>query len=145
MKCQACGSILIPMVTDLPFKLSEATIVIVKAAPVLQCEGCSKYTLEEQVMEWVDTILKRADPSAELEITRVFEAFYEDGVLKLLQDPGLPEYHRYSVRVQELREKRAADDVSAWHRVDAGLSEEDIADVEKIALDRSRSLRHQPE
>jgi hypothetical protein len=53
-----------------PFKLSETTIVIVKALPVLQCEGCSEYALEDQVMERVDAILERADPSVELEIIR---------------------------------------------------------------------------
>jgi len=76
---------------------------------------------------------------------RVFEAVYEDGVLKPLQDPGLPEHHRFSVRVQELGERRAADDLAAWQRVYAGLSDEDIAEVEKIALDRSRFLRRLPE
>ena len=72
---------------------------------------------------------------------RVFEAVYEDGVLKPLEDPGLPEHHRFSVQVQELGEKDADDELAAWHRVYAGLSDEDIAEVEKIALDRSRFLR----
>jgi hypothetical protein len=39
----------------------------------------------------------------------------------------------------------AAADLAAWQRVYAGLSDEDIAEVEKIALDRSRFLRRQPE
>jgi predicted DNA-binding antitoxin AbrB/MazE fold protein len=76
---------------------------------------------------------------------RVFEAVYEDGVLKPLQDPGLPEHHRFSVQVQELGEMQAADDLAAWHRVYAGLSDEDIAEVEEIALDRSGFFRRQPE
>ena len=33
---------------------------------------------------------------------RVFEAIYEHGVLKPLEDPGLTENHRFSVQVQEL-------------------------------------------
>ena len=70
MRCHVCGSALVSVITDLPFKLSETTIVIVKALPVLQCEGCSEYVLEDSVMERVDTILERADPSAELEIIR---------------------------------------------------------------------------
>jgi predicted DNA-binding antitoxin AbrB/MazE fold protein len=76
---------------------------------------------------------------------RVFEAVYEDGVLKPLQDPGLPEHHRFSVRVQELGEMQAAADLAAWHQVYAGLSNEDIATVEEIALDRSRFSRSRPE
>jgi predicted DNA-binding antitoxin AbrB/MazE fold protein len=77
--------------------------------------------------------------------SRVFEAVYEDGVLKPLQDPGLPEHHRFAVRVQELGEMRAAADLATWHEVYAGLSDEDIAAVEEIALDRSRFSLSQPE
>jgi len=77
--------------------------------------------------------------------SRVFEAVYEDGVLKPLEDPGLQEHHRFSVRVQELGGMQVDEDLAAWHRVYAGLSDEDIDEVEKIALDRSRFLRGQPE
>jgi YgiT-type zinc finger domain-containing protein len=56
--------------TDLPFKVSETTIVIVKALPVLQCKGCGEYLLEDPVMQRVDKILERADVQAELEIIR---------------------------------------------------------------------------
>jgi YgiT-type zinc finger domain-containing protein len=70
LKCHVCGSTLVPIVTDLPFKLTETTIVIVKALPVLQCKGCSEYVLEDSVMQRVDGILERANPSAELEIVR---------------------------------------------------------------------------
>ena len=61
---------------------------------------------------------------------RVFDAVYEDGVLKPLEDPGLPEHHRFSVQVQELGETRAAGELAAWHQVYEGLSEEDLAAVE---------------
>lgn len=70
MKCHVCGADLIRQITDLPFKLSETTIVILKDLPVLQCAGCSQYLLEDPVMERVDEILERADSRAELEIIR---------------------------------------------------------------------------
>ncbi len=70
MKCHICGSEMTPVRTDLPFKVSEATIVIVKALPVLQCESCGEYLLEDPVMRRVDEILERADTDAELEIIR---------------------------------------------------------------------------
>jgi len=54
--------------TDLPFKASETTIVIVKALPILQCERCAEYSLEGQVMEWVDEILRQIDIGAESEV-----------------------------------------------------------------------------
>jgi YgiT-type zinc finger domain-containing protein len=58
LKCHVCGSPLVPVTTDLPFKLSEQTIVIVKALPVLQCEDCSEDALEDPVMQRVDEILE---------------------------------------------------------------------------------------
>ena len=70
MRCHVCGSELVAMVTDLPFKLNETTIVILKELPVLQCSGCSEYLLEDAVMARVDEILGRANAQAELEIIR---------------------------------------------------------------------------
>jgi YgiT-type zinc finger domain-containing protein len=70
MKCHVCGSELRPVTTDLPFKRSDSTIVIVKGLPVLQCAGCSEYLLADPVMARVEEILDQADRRAELEIIR---------------------------------------------------------------------------
>jgi YgiT-type zinc finger domain-containing protein len=70
MKCHVCGSKLKPMITDLPFKVSETTIAILKDLPVLQCDNCTEYFLEDSVMDRVDKILERVDTTAELEIIR---------------------------------------------------------------------------
>ena len=70
MKCHVCGSEITSVITDLPFKRSDSTIVILKALPVLQCVGCSEYLLEDPVMERVEEILDQADRRAELEIIR---------------------------------------------------------------------------
>jgi YgiT-type zinc finger domain-containing protein len=70
MKCHICGFNLRPMITDLPFKISERAIVILKGLPLLQCENCSEYLLEDTVMERVEEILEKANGSAELEIVR---------------------------------------------------------------------------
>ncbi|MDP9119833.1 MAG: antitoxin family protein [Acidobacteriota bacterium] len=75
----------------------------------------------------------------------VFEAIYEDGVLKPVDDPGLPEHQRFSVQVQELGETSGKEALAAWHRVYAGLSDEDQAAVEVLALDRSGFSRDQAE
>ena len=37
MKCRVCGSTLESTITDLPFKVTERTIVILKSLPVAQC------------------------------------------------------------------------------------------------------------
>ncbi len=70
MRCSVCGSKLTPLITDLPFKVSETSIVILKRLPVLQCDSCREYLLEDVVMNRVEEILQRADAAAELEIIR---------------------------------------------------------------------------
>jgi YgiT-type zinc finger domain-containing protein len=70
MKCHVCGSRLEPLITDLPFKVSEITIVILKGLPLLQCDNCTEYFLDDSVMSRVEEILKRVDTAAELEIIR---------------------------------------------------------------------------
>lgn len=68
MKCCVCGAKLTSMTTDLPFKVGETTIVILKDLPVLQCENCSEYLLEDTVMAGVERLLDKANVAAELEI-----------------------------------------------------------------------------
>ena len=68
MTCHVCGGDLEKLVTDLPFKVDDDRIVIIKDLPVLQCRNCSEYVIEDAVMERVDAILARVDTTAELEI-----------------------------------------------------------------------------
>jgi YgiT-type zinc finger domain-containing protein len=70
MKCHVCGSKLEHLITDLPFKVSETTIVILKDLPVLQCDNCAEYFIEDSVMRRVEEILEGVDTAAELEIIR---------------------------------------------------------------------------
>ena len=70
MRCSLCGSKLSPLITDLPFKVSDTSIVILKGLPVLQCDNCQEYLLDDSVMNRVEEILQRADAAAELEIIR---------------------------------------------------------------------------
>jgi YgiT-type zinc finger domain-containing protein len=68
MKCHVCGSTMSSMITDLPFKLTEATIVILKEVPVLQCDDCREYLLDDSVLECVEKSLEKADVAAEIEV-----------------------------------------------------------------------------
>ena len=68
MKCQVCGSELRHIETDLPFKVSSTSIVILKRLPVLECENCHEFLIEDQVMKQVEAILSRANSKAELEV-----------------------------------------------------------------------------
>ena len=68
MKCQVCGNRLRTSITDLPFKVTDRTIVILKNLPVEQCDACSEYLIEDTVLAKVETLLSQVDASAELEI-----------------------------------------------------------------------------
>jgi YgiT-type zinc finger domain len=70
MKCHVCGAKMQAIVTDLPFKLDQKTIVIMKDLPVVQCQGCGEYLIEDPVMQRVDEMLEQVDKAAELEILR---------------------------------------------------------------------------
>ena len=68
MTCTDCGAPLRATSTDLPFKVSDSTIVIFKDLPVLQCSNCPQYLIEDAVLARVDEILARGDREAEVEI-----------------------------------------------------------------------------
>ena len=68
MICHNCGGKLEKLITNLPFKVNHDSIVIIKGLPVLQCQNCSEYSIEDEVMEKVDSILSRIDKTAELEV-----------------------------------------------------------------------------
>ena len=70
MKCTVCGAEMRLMRSDLPFKTTEQTIVILKGLPVLQCENCAQYLIEDTVLGRIDEILATVDGAAELQITR---------------------------------------------------------------------------
>jgi YgiT-type zinc finger domain-containing protein len=70
MKCTVCGTRMNPITTDLPFKLSEERIVILKHLPLLQCGACREYLIEDTVMARIDKMLARTDSTAELEVLR---------------------------------------------------------------------------
>ena len=70
MRCHICGSEMQSIITDLPFKVSEKTIVILKEVPVIQCGNCSEYLLDDAVMKRVEEILAKVDSSAELEVIK---------------------------------------------------------------------------
>lgn len=68
MRCRICGGTLQTTTTDLPFKVSDRTIVILKQLPVAQCEGCSEYLIADVVFVRVEELLSKVDTSVELEI-----------------------------------------------------------------------------
>ena len=70
MRCTVCGAELTATRTDLPFKVRETSIVILKNLPVMQCGNCPEYLIEDTVLSRIDGILDRVDREAEIEIIR---------------------------------------------------------------------------
>ncbi len=68
MKCTVCGAEMRSITSDLPLKTTERTIVILKSLPVLQCESCAHYLIEDAVLGRVEKILATTNGAAELEI-----------------------------------------------------------------------------
>ena len=70
MKCTVCGATMTRVVSDLPFKTTDHTIVILKSLPVLQCGNCTEYLIEDRVLSRVDEIRATVGGAAELEVIR---------------------------------------------------------------------------
>jgi YgiT-type zinc finger domain-containing protein len=70
MKCRVCSGTMEERTTELPFKIGDTSIVIVRALPVLQCRQCGEVELENSAMARVDRLLAGVDRSAELEVVR---------------------------------------------------------------------------
>lgn len=70
MKCRVCGGLMQQKRTDLPFKIGESAIVIVKDLPVVQCPQCSEYLISDAVMTEVEKMLASANKGVELEVVR---------------------------------------------------------------------------
>lgn len=58
MRCHVCGGAIEATTSDLPFKLAQNRIVIFKNLPVLQCDQCGEYLLEDSVMARVEEMIK---------------------------------------------------------------------------------------
>ena len=70
MRCRVCAGKLESRITDLPFKVGDSSIVILRSLPVLQCRQCGETELEQATMSRVDQLLAAVDVSAELEVIR---------------------------------------------------------------------------
>ena len=68
MCCHVCGATMEAVVTALPFKVRDRTIIIIKGVPVRQCARCREYLLEDAVMTQVDSILAHVNAAAELAV-----------------------------------------------------------------------------
>jgi predicted DNA-binding antitoxin AbrB/MazE fold protein len=75
-------------------------------------------------------------------MTQTIEAVYEDGVFKPLRPVSLPEHQRVSIAVSLPTSENSNDVLKSWQKVFSGLTREEVAEVEAIALDRHNFMGH---
>jgi YgiT-type zinc finger domain-containing protein len=57
-------------ISDLPFKVSATTIVVLRSLPVWECTQCHDTEFEHETLRNIEAILAKVDPGAELEVIR---------------------------------------------------------------------------
>lgn len=70
MKCGICGAKMALVTTDLPFKIEDHEIIVVRDVPVHQCSSCPEYLLSDQVMVNIEQIIAAHARGVELEVVR---------------------------------------------------------------------------
>lgn len=59
MKCHVCGTSMTRVVSELPFRVNQSVMIILRDLPLLECTECGAYAFEEKVMERVHEIVER--------------------------------------------------------------------------------------
>ena len=70
MRCSTCGCLLQEATTDLPFKIGDTTIVVVRGVPVLQCPNCPDFLIADHAMARIESLLENRNRGSELEVVR---------------------------------------------------------------------------
>lgn len=74
---------------------------------------------------------------------RVIEAIYENGVLTPVESLDLPERQRLVIIIRLPSTEDPDQVLQAWQGVYEGLSEQDVVEIESIALDRNHFMRQE--
>jgi len=70
----------------------------------------------------------------------IFEAIYENGVLKPLESIKLLDHQRVTIMIQLPMVENPDQELESWHQVYSELSDQEIKEIESIALDRSHFM-----
>ena len=78
------------------------------------------------------------------DMTQTVEAIYEHGTFRLLEVPRVPLVDGQHVRLTVETENTGEDVLALAEQVYEGLSNEDIDDIERVALDRQPFFTDRP-
>ncbi len=74
---------------------------------------------------------------------QVVEAIYRKGVFTPLRPLTLPDEQRVTIVLRFPAQEKPEETLAAWRQVYAGLPEESVAEIERIASDRSHFMREE--
>jgi len=57
-------------VTDLPFKLDDHRIIVIKDVPIFLCSKCGEILIENEVMKKLDPVFSDVKRDRELEVVK---------------------------------------------------------------------------
>ncbi|MBM4458000.1 MAG: DUF104 domain-containing protein [Chloroflexi bacterium] len=71
---------------------------------------------------------------------QVMEAIFRKGALTPLRPLNLPEEQRVTITIRLPGDELPADALAAWQQVYGDFSDDDLAEIDEITLDRSHFL-----
>lgn len=74
---------------------------------------------------------------------RILKAVYRDGVLTPLEPLDLPEDQQVTITLHMPVQEDPDTALEAWQQVYAGLSEDEVSEVEQVALNRTDFMRQE--
>ena len=74
---------------------------------------------------------------------RVVEAIYEQGMLKPLEALDLSEHQWVRLTIHDATEESPDEQLDAWQGVYDGLTDEEVAQIEALAIDRSHFMQQE--
>jgi predicted DNA-binding antitoxin AbrB/MazE fold protein len=75
---------------------------------------------------------------------RVVDAIYEQETLRPLEAIDLPEHQRVRITIHGVPPESPDEMLDTWHQVYEGLTDEEIRQIEALALDRRHFRRQEP-
>ncbi|MEA3421614.1 MAG: YgiT-type zinc finger protein, partial [Acidobacteriota bacterium] len=70
MMCHKCGNSMTKKVTDLPFKLDDHRIIVIKDVPIFLCSKCGEILIENEVMKKLNPVFSDVKRDRELEVVK---------------------------------------------------------------------------
>lgn len=137
MRSHVCGGEIQNTITDLPFKLSDHRILVVKSPPVEQCSSCGEYLLSDHVTQDLEDMIESTFGSY------AWGTPHEDSDLDLfviVHSSDQPAYRRARAIYRCLRDIAVPVDVIVQTHDEVARSSKVVASLARKVLEQGRVL-----